>query len=111
MNIPVQITYRDFDHTDALDSFVRRHVERLEGIGGDITSCRIALESPHRHKSHGRHYRVRIDICVPGGTLLVDRSPDNRHQGEDAYSAIDDAFDHASRMLTEHARRRRELHR
>lgn len=111
MNIPVQITYRDFDHTDALDAFVRRHVDKLEAVGGKVTSCRVALEAPHRHKSHGRHYRVRIDITVPGATLLVDRSPDDKHQGEDAYAAIDDAFDHASRMLTEHARRRRELHR
>jgi ribosome-associated translation inhibitor RaiA len=111
MNIPVQITYRDFDHTDALDAFVRRHVEKLGGLGVRVMHCRVALESPHRHKSHGRHYRVRIDLSIPGGTLLVDRSPNNRHQGEDAYSAIDDAFDHASRMLTDHERRRRELHR
>lgn len=108
MNIPVQITYRDFEHTDALDAFLHRHVEKLDALGGKVTSCRIALESPHRHKNHGRHYRVRIDISVPGATLLVDRAPDNRHQGEDAYSAIDDAFDHAVRMLAEHARRRRE---
>jgi ribosomal subunit interface protein len=111
MNIPVQITYRDFDRTDALDAFVHRHVEKLEGLGGRVTSCRIALESPHRHKSHGRHFRIRIDIAVPGATVLVDRSPDGKRQGEDAYAAIDDAFDHASRMLTEHERRRRELHR
>ena len=111
MNIPVQITYRDFEHTEALDSFVRRHVEKLETLGGRVTSCRIALESPHRHKHHGRHYRVRIDLSLPGSTLLVDRAPDARHETEDAYSAIDDAFDHASRMLTEHVRRRRDLHR
>jgi ribosome-associated translation inhibitor RaiA len=111
MTIPVQITYRDFDHTDALDTFLHRHVEKLEALGGQVTSCRIALESPHRHKSHGRHYRVRIDISVPGATLLVDRAPDNRPQGEDAYSAIDDAFDHASRMLTEHTQRRRDIRR
>lgn len=111
MNLPVQITYRDFDHTDALDSFVRRHVDKLEAISGKITSCRVALEAPHRHKIHGRHYRVRIDLTVPGATLLVDRSPDKSHDGEDAYAAIDDAFDHATRMLTEHARRQRDKHR
>ena len=111
MNIPVQITYRDFEHTDALDAFVKRHVEKLESVAGHVTSCRISVEEPHRHKSHGRHFRIRIDISVPAANLLVDRCPDARHEYEDAYAAIDEAFEHASRMLTEHARRRRELHR
>jgi ribosome-associated translation inhibitor RaiA len=110
MTIPVQIVYRDFERTDAVDAYIRKHLDKLGGThAGHVVSCRVALEAPHRHKQHGRHYRVRIDMTVPGAELVVDRSPDEGRLHEDAYAAIDDAFDHALRRVVEHVRRAREL--
>jgi putative sigma-54 modulation protein len=112
MTIPVQIVYRDIDRTDAIDAYIRKHLDKLGGThAGQVTSCRVALEAPHRHKQHGRHYRVRIDMTVPGAELVVDRNPDAGRGHEDAYAAIDDAFDHALRRVVEHIRRARELSR
>lgn len=111
MTIPVHIVYRDIDRTDALDAHIRKHVGKLEAAHARVTSCRVALEAPHRHKQHGRHYRVRINLVVPGAELVVDRNPDADRLHEDAYAAIDDAFDHAQRRILEHTRRERELSR
>jgi ribosomal subunit interface protein len=111
MTIPVRIVYRDIERTDAIDAYIRKHVEKLQSHAGRAISCHVAVEAPHRHKQHGRHYRVRIDLTLPGAELVVDRCPDAGREHEDAYAAIDDAFDHALRRAGEHARRARELHR
>jgi ribosomal subunit interface protein len=109
MNIPFHIVYRGFERTSAIDDYVRRHIDKLSAHEGQVVSCHVALEAPHRHKQHGRHYRVRIDLAIRGAELVVDRCPDDGREHEDAYAAIDDAFHHAVRRLGDHVRRAREL--
>jgi ribosome-associated translation inhibitor RaiA len=106
MAIPIQITYRKLERTEAIDAYVRKRAQKLIESGHPVLSCRIAVETPHGHKLHGRHYRVRIDFTVPGAELVVDRSPDVGGV-EDLYAAIDEAFDHAVRRLHAHANRSR----
>lgn len=102
-----RITFRDVDRTDALEAYVRRRAEKLDTFAADIIGCAVVVEAPHRHKHHGRHYRVRIDLAVPGAELVADRCTDEGHGHDDAYAAIDDAFEHAGRVLRDHAERRR----
>ncbi len=107
MTIPVHIVYRDVPRSDAIDTYIRKHVDKLGAHSERVVSCHVALEAPHRHKQHGRHYRVRIDLALPGAELVVDRTPDAGRNHEDAYAAIDDAFDHALRRMDDHTRRSR----
>ena len=37
--------------------------------------CRVIVEAPHRHHRKGKAYEVRIDLTVPGGELVINRSP------------------------------------
>jgi len=104
MTIPIQITYRKLERTDAIDAYVRKRAQKLVESGHPVLSCHVAVETPHWHKLHGRHYRVRVDFTVPGAELVVDRSPDAGGE-EDLYAAIDQAFDHAVRRLRDHAER------
>jgi ribosomal subunit interface protein len=107
MIVPLQITFRDMDSSAAIDAYVRARAEKLDALYDRITACRVAIESPHRHKSHGRPYRVRVDINVPGAELVVDRSPDHDLHHKDLYAAIDAAFDDAKRQLHDYVARRR----
>jgi ribosomal subunit interface protein len=109
MTASVHIVFRDFEATEALDTYVRRHVEKLQAQVSRLVSCNVAVESPHRHKQHGRHFRVRIDLMLPGTELVVDRTPEPNRDHEDAYAAIDDAFDHALRRANEHTKRARSM--
>jgi ribosomal subunit interface protein len=106
MGLPLRITYRDLQRSDAIEASVRRHAEKLLTFEPRIVSCDVAIEAPHRHKQRGRHYRVRIDMAVPGAELIADRNPDAGHLHEDVYASIDDAFDRAARVLRDHVRRR-----
>jgi ribosomal subunit interface protein len=101
----LQVTFRDIPHSDALEDYVRVKAGKLGTFHRRITSCRVALESPHKHRSHGRPYRVRIDMKVPGAELVVAQG---KH-AEDAYAAVDEAFHDAERVLKSHASRQREI--
>lgn len=104
--IPLQITFRDMEHSDAVEGYVRKRATKLTAVRRGIVACKVALEAPHKHKNHGRHYRVRIDLTVPGMELVVDRCPDAGDACADVYAAIDHAFDHALRRLRDGSKRR-----
>jgi len=106
MQIPLQITYRDMDPSDAVSANIREKAQKIEHFA-DITSCRVTVEAPHKHHHKGRLFVVKIDITVPGEEIVVTRSPDQHHAHEDIYVAIRDAFNAAKRQLEDYIRRRR----
>ncbi|MBI2286962.1 MAG: ribosome-associated translation inhibitor RaiA [Nitrosomonadales bacterium] len=100
MQIPLQITIRDVEHSEALEAHIRGKVEKLEEFFKHITSCRVVVEVPHKHHHQGKQFNVRIDIGVPGSEIVV-----NRDHAEDIYVALRDAFDAAKRQLEDYARK------
>lgn len=66
MPIPLHIVYRDIEPTQAIDAYIRGHFDKLSAHTRRAVSCHVALEAPHRSKHHGRHYRVRIELSLPG---------------------------------------------
>jgi ribosomal subunit interface protein len=97
--LPVQITIRDVPSSQAVESHIRRRVERLSRFFDRISSCRVVVELPQKHKHQGKLFNVRIDLTVPGKELVATRKVD-----QDIYVAIRDAFDAIVRQLEEHSR-------
>jgi ribosomal subunit interface protein len=100
MQIPLQITIRDVDHSEALETRIRDKVAKLEEFSKNIISCRVVVEVPHKHHHQGKQFNVRIDISVPGSEIVV-----NRDHAEDVYVALRDTFDAAKRRLEDYARK------
>jgi len=100
MQTPLQITIRDVEHSEALETHIRGKVEKLEEFFKSIISCRVVVEMPHKHHHQGKQFNVRIDISVPGSEIAV-----NRDHAEDIYVALRDAFDAAKRQLEDYARK------
>ncbi len=98
----VQLTFRDIPHSDSVAAHVERRAAKLETFFDRITRCHVVVEAPHRHSRHGKRYRVRIDLHVPGKELVVSKNLDD--QKEDLHAAVDDAFGDAERVLEEYAR-------
>lgn len=107
MQTDLQITFRGVRTSEAIESYVRSRAEKLERFSERITGCHVMIETPHRHKRHGHHHRVRIDLVVPGSELVVNRDPAARKEAEDLYASIDAAFDDAQRLLEDHVRTQR----
>ncbi len=100
MQTPLQITIRDVEHSEALETRIRNKAAKLEEFFDRIVSCRIVVEMPHKHHHQGKHFNVRIDIGVPGSEIVV-----NRDHDEDVYVALRDAFDAAKRQIEDYARK------
>jgi ribosomal subunit interface protein len=103
----VYITFRAIPHSDAIEACVRQHAAKLETLSGRITGCHVAVESPHRHKQTGKQFRVRVDLVVPGSEIVVSHVQGDDVANNDAYAAVDEAFDRISRRLEDHIQRQR----
>ena len=100
MQIPLQITIRDIEHTEALETHIREKAKKLDEFFDHIMSCRVVVEVPHKHHHQGKQFNVRIDIGVPGSEIVV-----NHDHAADVYVALRDAFDAAKRRLEDYARK------
>lgn len=97
MQIPLQITIRDVEKSDALETHIRDKAKKLDEFFDHIMSCRVVVEMPHKHHHQGKQFNVRIDLGVAGGEIVV-----NRDHAEDVYVALRDAFDAAKRKLEDY---------
>jgi ribosome-associated translation inhibitor RaiA len=106
MTTPVRIVFRDIPPSEPVRQLVEEKLEKLARshriIGGEV-----ALEAPHRAHHQGTHYRVRIDLQVPGAELVYGRNPGDEGIYEDLYLAVRDAFDAMERIAAKHEQRRR----
>ena len=105
MQIPVEVTFRNMDPSEAVEAKIRKKAEKLERYFDRIVSCRVVVESPHRRHQKGKLYNLRIDIGVPGREIVVTHSGPKNHAHEDIYVAVRDAFNAATRQLEDHARK------
>jgi ribosomal subunit interface protein len=102
MQIPLQISLHGVAPSDALHKIIRDRAEKLERYYSHIMSCRVVLELEGRHQAHGRQFKVRIDLKVPGSEIVVTHEHD-----EQLEVALRDAFDAAKRKLEDYARTQR----
>lgn len=107
MQVPLQVTFHGMDPSAAVEDRVRERATKLERLCDHIISCRVVIESPHKHHQHGQIFSVRIDVTVPQHEIVVSREPAQNHAHEDVYVAIRDAFDAAERRLEDHVRQQR----
>jgi ribosomal subunit interface protein len=97
-----QVTFHGMDRSDAIESAVRRKLQRLERMCPDIMSCRVAVDLLQKRQQQGQPFGVRIDLTLPGHELVV-----SRVENEDVYVALRDAVDDMARQLEDVVRRMR----
>ena len=106
MQTPRRLRWHDVDPSEALAESVREEVARLERVWDRITGCTVTLEATSRHHRHGgSKYRVRIELSVPGGRLVVARDPPKTWRHADLHLTCKAAFRQARRQLEDHVRR------
>jgi len=99
MQVPLQITFRQMPHSEALESAIREKVAKLEEFYPKLTSCRVVVDEQARHKHQGRHFSISVDLRVPGHELAF-----TREHHEDPFVAVRDVFDDARRRLEDEIR-------
>lgn len=109
MLLPIQVTFREVQPSDAVADYVHKRAQKLTHVFDRISTCRVVVEGAHqRHPRQGPSYRVKIELNIPRGEIVVgDR---NASGAEDVYAAIDESFDVALRALKEHLHKHRDDH-
>jgi ribosome-associated translation inhibitor RaiA len=124
MTLPVDVTFRNLQTSEWLESEIRKRAAKLQTYCADAVACRVLVEVPHRHHEHGNRFHVRITIAVPGEEIAVSHAPSLHATGrngearrgkgseiagmrKDALLVVREAFAAARRQLQDYARRRR----
>lgn len=107
MELPLQITWRNVNHSPAIEAEIRSKAAKLEQFCDHVISCRVVVNAPHRTHHKGNLFGVTLDIKVPDKEIVISQEPAQHHEHEDMYVVIRDAFDAARRQLQDYVRRRR----
>lgn len=124
MTLPIQITFRNTEHSERIEAKVRQEASKLDKFYSPIMSCRVVIEEPEHRRKYGGLHHVRIDLGVPGRELVVKHEPSLHSSVQEDEEktvkhlevdvphknvavAIRDAFRSARRQLQDHARRQR----
>ncbi|MBT3550285.1 MAG: ribosome-associated translation inhibitor RaiA [Rhodospirillaceae bacterium] len=108
MSIPAQISFRNFDRSEAVEERIQEKVDKLEQYFDRITNCQVVVEARHRSHNKGNLYHIKVVMSVPGEDVVVTRDPKDAHAHEDIYVAIRDAFEAVRRQLKKHVRMTRQ---
>jgi len=108
MKVPLEISFRGIEKTDAVEDLIREKAADMERLCGDIISCRIVVEVPQQYQKSGRPYRVRINVNIPPGHEVVVRRESSEGMLHDELpSTIREAFDAAKRQVKKIVEKRR----
>lgn len=105
----MQIRFHGIDASDALSAHITELAEKLGHIYDRIERCEVVLESPNANGSRSPRFHVRIRLHVPGDDVIIDRDPGRDDDHNDAYVAVNDAFDAARRRLETRVERMRDV--
>lgn len=107
MQLPLQITWRDIDRSEAVEAAIRRHANKLEEFGPGIMNCRVVVGKLQGRHQQGNLYSIHLNIHAPEQEISVTREPGDIHRHEDMYAVIRDAFDAAYKQLKRYSDKRR----
>jgi len=101
MKLPFELMQKDVTLTPAMAQDIQSRAEKLDHFYGRIMRCRVTVEGSGTHHRQG-HYRVQIDLTVPGKELVV-----RKEAAANLELALRGAFNAVGRRLEDHVRRRR----
>jgi cold shock CspA family protein/ribosome-associated translation inhibitor RaiA len=106
METEPKIVFENLGPSDALRQKILEEIAHLEQFEGRMTSCRVVLSAPEKHKRKGQLYQVRIHVVFPGHGEIAVRPGTAQHQwNQDPQVAIRNAFDAARRQIEDKVRR------
>jgi len=102
MDQPLEIAFHNLQPSTAVETELRRRVDKLERRFGRLVGCRVSVEKQHNQHRTGNLFEVHITLGLPGRELAVSRQSQKakeRHANADIHASIRDAFDAAERQL------------
>ena len=98
------ITYRNAEHSPAVDELIRRRAQELGRFHDRIVGCDVVVEAPQKRRASGRIYHVRVTVRVPGPDVSVAGQASKGAAQQNLKLALNKAFTAAEHQLKESKR-------
>lgn len=99
MQVPPEIAFRELEGTDALRQAILDGIEDLEQVYPRLVSCRTVVADDTPGQRSGKNIRVRLDLSIPGSSLVVEEDNAEPGSGRTPLQTIEDAFAVGRRRL------------
>jgi len=100
MQVPIEITFRNCQSSEEIQSEIVRHASRLEKFSTRITSCHVTVDAPETRHRRGDIFKIEIHIAMPQHKdIFVNTTHGDVAAHEHVAVAIKDAFAAAQRQL------------
>ena len=99
MQIEPILSYHNLEVSPAIDDLVHRRIDMLERRDDRITGCEVTLEAPQKKKRHGRVFRVRLNLRLPGPDVSISSEVAQGSAQDDLMLAVNRAFAAAEKAL------------
>lgn len=99
MQIEPIISYHNLDPSPAVENLVHQRIKVLERRDDRITGCEVTMEAPQKLKRHGRVFKVRLNLHLPGPDLSISREIAQGSAQGDLILAVNRAFTTAEKVL------------
>ena len=103
MKPAVDVVYRDFDSSAALNDIITKKFEKLNRYTDQIVHSRVVLDIPHNHKRKGKQFRASIELDIKGHPVAITQDDESIHV------AVRDAFSSAERKVKQLVDRQRNI--
>ena len=95
---PCRITFEGFTASEPARVEVHAWLQRLGALTAAMTDGEVTMEALDRGHAE-RHYRVRMELAMPAGTVKIGAEHPSNLPHEDIYVAIRNALRAAKRAL------------
>ena len=99
MDFVPEIAFRNMPEISGLRRCIENRARQLGRRFWGIKSCRVTIELPYHHRYAGNIYNFQIEVCAPGGDLIVTRLPSADGSEANVYALFRDAFAEMDRKL------------
>lgn len=101
----VQISFRGMSSSPAMEQDIREHFDRLERLAPATTQGRAVVERPQAQHHRNAPVTIRLEIHVPGETLVASHTGDADPAHQDPRVTIRHAFEALKRQVQDHNHR------
>lgn len=99
MDVPPEIAFLGMEPEDTLKELILSGIDDLEKVYPRLVSCRVMVSDTTPARQNDNSFRARLDIGIPGKTVVVDETPPSDGEPRAVDQTISDAFDIGRRLL------------
>ncbi len=98
MQVPLEITYKDTEHSAAINAYIKTRAQKLESYYQGIISCHAVIEHTNKQQTNPAIHSIKLHLTLPNKIELTAHIENS----DNLYKAIHACFDKVQRQMIDH---------